>query len=162
MVAQEKHADDEVWQGLREHPFGSLTNNYTLILGGYFDDCGEFGGHEETIEILRIEGILNGIVTIYDKSCQGKNYPKPKVISTQTYLIDENKVKLIQNYLSKLLIKSLEYDIIYHAGRTYTARMEYRKDDEDDDFRDTRLNLRYNDAYSTWTEFQTMKSIVEE
>lgn len=35
-----------------EKPFSSISDKYTLLLIAKIDDCGEFGGHLETIENL--------------------------------------------------------------------------------------------------------------
>ena len=148
---------------LEKHPFGSISDNYTLMLTGYFDDCGEFGGHEETIELIRIDRKLSAIFTVYDKSCQNTNYAKPKILKTKTYFVEENKVPNFQEYLNKLLIKSLEYYVPFHAGRTYSATLQFRKTDEqnNDENNFRTINLTYYDTGSTWTEFQKLKNIVE-
>jgi hypothetical protein len=160
--SQKKFQRSEYSKYLQNHPFGSISENYTLILTGYFDDCGEFGGHEETIELTRIDKKLTAIVTIYDKSCQDSNYRKPKILESNSYLIEENKLHFFQEYLSKLLTKSLEYYVPFHAGRSYSATLEFKKSnkEDDDDYNFQRINLIYNNA-SNWTEFQSLKSIVE-
>ena len=165
--SQKKFQRSEYSKYLQNHHFGSISENYTLLLTGYFDDCGEFGGHEETIELVRIDRKLSAIVTIYEKSCQDTNYAEPKIIESKTYLVEENKIPLFQEYLTKLLIKSLEHYIPFHAGRTYSAKLEFRKSDEendeetDEDFSFQRINLIYPDNASNWTEFQKLKKIVE-
>jgi hypothetical protein len=163
VFSQEELSHREYREMLEEHPFGSITDRFTLTLTGYFDDCGEFGGHEETIELIRIERKLMAIVTIYSESCQSSNYKKPKVVRTKTYPIDENQIAEFQNYLSKLLVKSLELDYPFHAGRHYSAKLDFRKEyyDKDDNYSFERLNLKYHDTGSSWTEFQFLKSIVE-
>jgi len=163
VFSQEELSHREYREMIEKHPFGSITDRYTLILTGYFDDCGEFGGHEETIELIRIDRRLMAIVTIYSKSCQSSNYKKPKVVKTKTYPIEENQIAEFQNYLTKLLTKSLELDYPHHAGRQYSAKLDFRKQyyDKDDTYSFERLNLKYNDTGSTWTEFQSLKSIVE-
>ncbi len=138
---------------------------------GYFDDCGEFGGHEETIELIRIDKKLSAIVTIYDKSCQDTNYAEPKIIESKTYFVEENKVPFFQEYLTKLLTKSLEHYVPFHAGRTYLAKLDFRKSHEenneenneenDEDYSFQRINLIYYDNVSNWTEFLKLKNIVE-
>jgi hypothetical protein len=164
VFSQKRFPKSEYWKMIETHPFGSISDRYTLIITGYFDDCGEFGGHEETIELIRIDKKLSAIVTTYDKSCQDTNYAKPKVLETKTYLIGENKVPNFQVYLNKLLAKSLEMSVPFHAGRIYSASLDYRKTEEegDEDYSFKRLNILYYDSASSWTEFQALKSIVEE
>tara|TARA_B110000908_G_C9947841_1_gene311180 strand:- start:32 stop:586 length:555 start_codon:yes stop_codon:yes gene_type:complete len=165
--SQKKFQRSEYSKYLQNHPFGSISENYTLVLTGYFDDCGEFGGHEETIELLRIDRKLTAIVNIYDKSCQDTNYAEPKVIDSKTYLIEKSKVPFFQEYLTKLLAKSLEEYVPFHAGRTYSAKLEFKKSDKDndgeieDDYDFQRINLIFHDNASDWSEFQKLKNIVE-
>jgi len=165
--SQRKFQRSEYSKYLQNHPFGSISENYTLLLTGYFDDCGEFGGHEETIELLRIDRKLRAIVTIYDQSCQETNYAQPKIIESKTYLVEENKVSFFQEYLSNLLTKSLEYYLPFHAGRIYSAKLEFRKSDEDNDeetkndYSFQRINLIYYDNSSSWTAFQKLKNLLE-
>ena len=163
VFSQEELSHREYREMIEKHPLGSITDRFTLILTGYFDDCGEFGGHEETIELIRLDRKLMAIVTIYSKSCQSSNYKKPKVVKSKTYPIDENKVVYIQEYLKKLMTKSLELDYPHHAGRRYSAKLDFRKKyyEEDKSYSFERLNLVYNDTDSTWTEFQKIKNIVE-
>jgi hypothetical protein len=163
VFSQKKLQKSEYIEKLEKHPFGSISDRYTLILTGYFDDCGEYGGHIETIELIRIEKKLNAIVTIFDKSCQDTNYEKAKILKTNTYLVDEKKIINFQEYLKKLLEKSLEYYTPFHAGKTYTATLAFKVDDEqnDDDYRFDKINIIYDDSGSTWTEFQKLKKIVE-
>ena len=163
VFSQKIFEKSEYWKMIEQHPFGSISDRYTLVLTGYFDDCGEFGGHEETIELIRIDKKLSAIVTIYDKSCQDTNYAKPKILKTETYLVEESKVENFQEYLNLLMKKSLEYYVPFHAGRTYSAILDFKKtdNDEDDEYTFRRLNITYDDTGSNWTEFQKLKSIVE-
>lgn len=165
--SQKKFQRSEYSKYLQNHPFGSISENYTLVLTGYFDDCGEFGGHEETIELIRIDRKLSAIITIYDKSCQNTNYAEPKIIEAKTYLISESKVRFFQEYLNKLLTKSLEHYVPFHAGRTYSAKLEFRKPEKNSEketenkYNFQRMNLIYHDNFSTWIEFQKLKNIIE-
>ena len=161
--SQKKFQRSEYSKYLQNHPLGSISENYTLVLTGYFDDCGEFGGHEETIELLRIDKKLSAIIKVFEKNCQGTNHKEPKVIKSNTYLINESEVVFFQEYLKDLLAKSLEYYVPFHAGRIYSAKLDFKKNDmdEDDDYSFQRINLIYHDGGSTWTEFQKLKSIVE-
>jgi hypothetical protein len=163
VFSQKRFPKSEYRKMIEQHPFGSISDRYTLVLTAYFDDCGEFGGHEETIELIRIDKKLSAIVTIYDKSCQDTNYAKPKILKTETYFVEESKVTNFQEYLKKLMAKSLEYYIPFHAGRSYSAILDFKKtdDDEDDEHTFRRLNITYDDSGSNWTEFQKLKSLVE-
>jgi len=152
------HHDDKV---IEKDPFSSITERFTLVLTGYFDDCGEFGGHRETIELIRIDRKLMAILTIYGRNCQSDNRKKPKVIKSNTYPIDDNQVVAFQNYLKKLLAKSLKLSYGYHAGRQYSARLDYREQYDDDKRSFERLNIVYNDNDSAWTEFQSLISIIK-
>lgn len=163
---QEKSKRSENSKNLQNHPFGSISKNYTLLLTGYFDDCGEFGGHKETIELMRIDRKFSARVTIYDKICQESTNAKPIIIKSKIYLVDENKVTLFKAYMNKLLTKSLKYYEPFHAGRTYSAKLDFRKPYEDNDketkdnFSFQRINIIYHDNASNWTEFQKLKNIL--
>jgi hypothetical protein len=163
VFSQKRFKKSDYQKMIEQHPLGSISDRYTLVLTGYFDDCGEFGGHEETIELIRIDKKLNAIVTIYDKSCQDTNYEKPKILKTDTYSVEESKVQYFIEYLNKLLSKSLEYDAPFHAGRIYMANLDFKKneDEQDEDYSFRRLKILYYDGGSNWTEFQKLKSIVE-
>ena len=161
--SEKKVQEGEYSENIHNHPFGSISENYTLVLTGYFDDCGEFGGHIERIELLRIDGEFRAIVTIFDKSCQDTNYSEPGIIETESYFIEESKLYYFQEYLNKLLAKSLEDYIGFHAGRHYRANLAFRKGDEESEehYSFQRISLAYHDTGRTWTEFQKLKSIVE-
>ncbi|WP_044200451.1 hypothetical protein [Flammeovirga sp. OC4] len=149
----------QAFSQIEKHPFGSITDRYILTLKGYFDDCGEFGGHEEVIELFREDQKFKTKITIYSKSCDENNYPKPKVITSKTYIVSKNKTRYFKRYLKKLMKKSLEFDIPFHAGRKYSARLGFRDSNINDNFE--RINLSYDDSYNTWTEFQKLKNKFE-
>ena len=161
IYSQKEYKSSEYYEMIEKHPFGSISDKYTLIISGFFDDYGEFGGHEETIELIRIEKKLSAIVTIYDMCTQETNYAKPKVIKTETYLIDENKVLNFQVFMNELLKKSLEFSAPFHAGKVYSATLGYKNEDGNDKVTSQRIKISYHDSWSTWTEFQKLKNIVE-
>ena len=62
VFSQKRFPKSEYRKMIEQHPFGSISDRYTLVLTAYFDDCGEFGGHQETIELIRIDKKLSAIV----------------------------------------------------------------------------------------------------
>ena len=139
-----------------EKPFSSISDKYTLLLSSKIDDCGEFGGHLETIEIKKIENSLSAIISIYDQNCDGQwKLEEEKIISSKTYLISDNDLMKIENYLSSLLRLSLREEIPHHAGSFYIATLQYRTDSE---YRNQRINLIYHDTNNNWNEFDRLKN----
>jgi len=72
-------------------------------------------------------------------------------------------VPFFQEYLIKLLTKSLEHYVPFHAGRIFKANLDYKKNYRYDEYRFQfeRIKLIYHDNSSSWSEFQKLKSIVE-
>ncbi|AEE18505.1 hypothetical protein [Dokdonia sp. 4H-3-7-5] len=154
--SQRKYQKSEYSKYLEQHPFGSISDNYVLILSGYFDDCGEFGGHEETIELTRIDKKLTAIITVFDNNCSGNTAAK---LDAQSYLVKEATVPLFQDYLNQLLTKSFAYYIPYHAGNTYKATLDFKKtnDNKEDDDTFKRVHLVYPSVGSKWPAFEKLK-----
>jgi hypothetical protein len=109
VFSQKIFPKSEYLKMIEQHAFGSISERYPLDLTEYFDDFGEFGTHDATIKLIRIDKKLSAILTIYDKSFQDRNYAKPKIIKTDTHLVEESKVENFQEYLNLLMNKSLEY-----------------------------------------------------
>ena len=148
---------DSLLDSVKNRPLSSIGNNYHLTLTGYFDDCGEFGGHLETIEVKRIDNELIAILTIYKKDCSKSQSEGSKVKKSERYPLKEYHIELIRVYLSELLAKTIGYNAIGHAGRIYTARLEFEKENLLDDDPFTRLLLKYYDSYGSWNKFEELK-----
>ncbi len=148
---------DSLLNSVKNRPLTSIENNYALTLTGYYDDCGEFGGHLETIEIKRIENQLVAVLTIYKKDCFNSRGKGPKVKKSKQYTLREHHIELIQMYLSELLTKTMGYNVIGHAGRIYSARLEFVEEDLLGEDPYTRLLLKYHDISASWNKFDELK-----
>ncbi|WP_431244147.1 hypothetical protein ACQ9BO_07150 [Flavobacterium sp. P21] len=104
--------------------FGSKTR---LIIYAYFDECGEWGGHNESFEIFAKpdkEFYANYKRTKVDCNKLGELYGKPEF--QQPYINKEiklaNKQKIaINNYLSQLIKSKIKEGFPGNAGQTFGA-----------------------------------------
>ncbi|MEL6561886.1 MAG: hypothetical protein AAFQ94_27110 [Bacteroidota bacterium] len=162
LSAQEGFVDkiltQEYQDSVKSHPLGSISHNYTLTLSGWYDDCGEFGGHLETIEIKKIDGRLIAEVIIYKKNCKDKK--ENRVKRSKQYSVDDSDIKLITGYLDELQSKTLGYNVISNAGCRYKARMGFSEADENTE-QWTRLKLNHVDNYCEWSAFEQLKNSIE-
>ena len=139
-----------------EKPFSSISDKYTLLLSAKIDDCGEFGGHLETIEIKKIENKLSAIISIYDENCDGQwKLEEEKIISSKTYPVSDNDLIELENYLTTLMKLSLREEVPHHAGSYFIANLQYRTNS---DYKNQRINLRYHDSNNEWNEFERLKN----
>lgn len=154
IVAQE-NADQEFYPDrLKNHPLGAISERYQLTLTGYFDDCGEFGGHKEIIRLKREGKELIATLTIYEKDCNTRSgYEEIKITEQKTYKISDEKVSLFSEYLGKLLTMSLRQSFPFHAGRHYYAVLGF----EGEETRFRNIDLHYHDTDWSWTEFEKFK-----
>ncbi|MFT4683666.1 MAG: hypothetical protein ACI863_000258 [Flavobacteriales bacterium] len=129
VFSQKKFPKSEYRKMIEQHAFGSIFERYTLVLTAYFDDFCEFGEHDETIELIRIDKKLSAIARIYDKSCQDTNYAKPKIIKTDTYLVQESKAENSQEYLNLLMKKSLEFYVPFALKTALLTQKEIVRDE---------------------------------
>lgn len=143
---------------LNNHPLGSISDRYHLTLTGYFDDCGEFGGHNEIIILKRKNRKLVATITIYEKDCHRRSgYEEIKVIEKKSYNIPEEKVSLFTNYLEKLLYRSIKNSLPFHAGRHYYATLDF--EGKETQFRN--IDLHYHDTGWSWEEFENLKNAIK-
>ena len=146
--------NEEYWERI-EKPLSSISENYNLLLSAMIDDCGEFGGHLETIEILKVNSDLSAIISIHDQNCNGEwNLKAEEITSSNTYEISEEDLLVIETYLSKLLKLSLKEDPSRHARSFYEADLQERTDTR---FKSQRLYLRYHDTSRKWAAFEELK-----
>ena len=138
-----------------EKPFSSISDNYTLILTAKIEECGEFGGHQETIELKKINSQLSAIISIYDKNCNGEwRLDEEKILSSKTYQISKEKLILFDNYLGKLITVALKDEVPYHAGSHFSANLQNRTDSN---YKNQRIKLYYHDFDNKWVEFENLK-----
>lgn len=152
--SQEK--EESYFDNLLKDSLGGVENKYVLTIDAYIPDCGEFGGHQELIEIKRIDKKLTAFITVYDSVCDGQTYTNhDKILSKNSYVINDNHVKSIIEYLKKLLELSLKYEMISHADYEYGAKLDWA---DKTDYNFKRLDIRFREYGSKWTEFEKLKS----
>lgn len=157
-VAQENSNQEFNFDHLKNHPLGGISEGYQLTLTGYFDDCGEFGGHKEIILLKREDRELIATLTIYEKDCNRRSgYEEIKIIEQKSYKISEGKALLFNEYLEKLLTMSLRQSVPFHAGRHYYATLDFKG--EETRFRN--VDLHYHDTGWNWTEFEKLKENID-
>src|SRR5690606_10452650 len=104
--------------------FGSKTR---FIIYAYFDECGEWRGHEETFEIFSKEDkkfYARYIRTKVDCQKVGEFYGTPEFQQPNIeseFKLTENNIIEINNYLSKLLKSKISERFPGHAGQTFGA-----------------------------------------
>ncbi|MBA5792036.1 hypothetical protein H1R17_03905 [Flavobacterium sp. xlx-214] len=104
--------------------FGSPTK---LVIYASFDECGEWGGHEESFEIFAKKD-LNFYAyykrTKVDCDKLSEFYGKPEFqqpyISKEIRLSEDNIIA-VNNYLSKLINSKIKERSPGHAGQTFGA-----------------------------------------
>ncbi len=142
-----------------EKPFSSISDNYTLMLEAKLDDCGEFGGHLETIELKRIDGIMVAEVSIYKKNCDGQwRLSEEKILNSKTYKVSRDQLLMFENYLAQLMNLSLKDEMPHHAGSHFSADLQYRGQTE---YKRQRISLKYHDVDNKWSEFEELKKELE-
>jgi hypothetical protein len=136
-------------------PFSAISKNYTLIFTAFIDDCGEFGGHKETIELKKIDKKFFAEISVHDKNCDGGwDLDNAKKISSVIYSVSEKQLSLFYNYLEKLLKKTIKKEMPFHAGKYYFAKLEYNDDAE---IKFKQIDLNFHDSNSEWKEFERLK-----
>ena len=154
----DKILSDEYQDSLLSHPLGSISRNYTLTLSGWYDDCGEFGGHLETIEIKVKDDRLIAEVIVYKTNCGKKK--EPRVKTSKQFQVDDKEMELVVSYLQELQRKTLSYNMSGHAGCRYKARLGFSDVGENNE-QFTRLHLSYEDLFCEWTAFQVLKDALK-
>lgn len=106
---------------------GAFGSDTRFIIYAHFDECGEWGGHEESFEIFSKEDkkfYAKFIRTKVDCEKLGELYGEPEFqqpnIEAEFKLTESNIIE-INNYLSKLLKSKISERFPGHAGQTFGA-----------------------------------------
>ena len=118
-----------------------------LELSSSFDECGEWGGHNEKFDIYREDKILYAEYTEDIVDCKNPYDENRKIAEKKTIRLNENHEKAIVKYLKSLLDSGLKMEFPYHAGTYYQAVMN-----------DSMLILKYHSMGSNWPEYDKLKS----
>lgn len=105
---------------------GERNEKLRFYITASFDECGEWGGHDEILEFF---GKDNHVYLNYKKSevdCNkiGKLYGEPEFhqwIRNDTIQLTDNHKKAINTYLKTLIDSKLSEGFIGHSGRTFSA-----------------------------------------
>ena len=104
---------------------GAFGSDTKLILYANFDECGEWGGHEESFEIFAKddkEFYAKYKRTKVDCNEIGKLYGKPEFqkpyINREIKLANKQKIA-INDYLSSLIKSKIREDFPGHAGQNF-------------------------------------------
>lgn len=141
-------------------PLEIVNKRDTLIISFEGTECGEWGGHQETIFLLRqddnkiIARILIDEVPcddIVERNGVGiLNPEKRKTITDYTKVLEENDEKLFSDFLQRLMELYLKPLVLGNFGSFYKVKNT-----------DNSLNLRYwNSGNVMNTNYQTLKNEV--
>lgn len=107
---------------------GAFGSDTRLIIYANFDECGEWGGHEESFEIFAKEDkefYANYKRTKVDCNEVGKLYGKPEFqkpyVNKEIKLADKEKIA-INNYLASLIKSKIREDFPGHAGQNFGVK----------------------------------------
>jgi len=131
---------------LQQRILGNVMGLNRLELTASFDECGEWGGHDEKFDIYRENKILfaeyiEDIVDCKDPYSQNRKIALKKIIR-----LNETHEKAISNYLKSLLEIGLKMELPFHAGTYYSAVMN-----------DSTMILKYHSVKSSWNEYENLK-----
>ncbi len=94
----------------------NLSDKDTLIIGGYIEDCGEFGGHNEYIKIYKCGKNLTALFKMeHIQTCRGSVIGKDRTLKNKTVLSDSG-IALINRY-----IKEFGNSFVYYYAAVYTS-----------------------------------------
>ena len=107
-----------------------LSENDTLYIATEFSDCGEWGGHRETLSLINKRGIINARLLIDEVPCDDViekngvsilNPEKRKIIIDKSKALKTNDIRRINNFIQSLMdLKSKEITIA-HYGTNYVV-----------------------------------------
>jgi hypothetical protein len=106
------------------HLINNLGRTDTLTLFAQYSECGEWGGHQESLRIYR--GDDDELWTIYQRdtitTCQGPIRNNRRVLITRTLKLTKDNQRAIIRYMHDLLDRSLEAETPSHAGEHFSVR----------------------------------------
>ena len=112
---------DDIFDVFDNGILGNINGAIELEITAYFDECGEWGGHQEKFRIYRINNKNLFVDFLLDTVDCHLSYPHPpKFIKLKTIELTEKEEKLIVSNLNILLKSSLE-NLDFGYGRHYQA-----------------------------------------
>ena len=125
---------------------GKIMGLNRLELRSRFNECGEWGGHNEMFDIYREEKVLYAEYTEDEIDCNKPYSVNKKIAKRKTIRLNKKKEKAIAEYLNSLLSYGLKMEYPTHAGTYYQAIMN-----------DSTLILKYHSSNSLWNEYKKLK-----
>lgn len=130
---------------LNSRVLGKIFGDRFLELHSSFDECGEWGGHFEIFKIYRKNDSLFSEYKYFEENCEDLYSSERKIVHEKLFYIERKKEKIIENYMVKLLSKSLKYEAPFHAGNHYTVKI------------DSDLKISVHDTEKEWSEYEKFK-----
>ncbi|MEM7571629.1 MAG: hypothetical protein AAF433_01960 [Bacteroidota bacterium] len=99
--------------------------NSALRITARFAECGEWGGHKESISVSRLNSFENQVIyERYYTECEVKNdtFPFLELVQLDTFRIPVDQCKAIGSYSTRLLNDILLKEFPGHAGHDFTLR----------------------------------------
>lgn len=107
-----------------ERLIGNIGRTDTLTLYAQYSECGEWGGHQESLKIYR--GDDEELWTMYQRdtvtSCEGPIENNRTVLIQRTVKLTEDNQRTIIHYMHNLLDRSLEVEVPSHSGEYFSIR----------------------------------------
>ncbi|PZR18239.1 MAG: hypothetical protein DI539_16530 [Flavobacterium psychrophilum] len=108
---------------------GRLINHLgrtdTLTLYAQYSECGEWGGHQESLKIYR--GNDDVLWTIYQSdtlnTCEGPIENNRIALAPRTIKLTEGNQQAIIRYMNDLLDHSLDAEMPSHSGEYFSIRL---------------------------------------
>ena len=131
-----------------KNPLAFLYQTDTLKLTATFSECGEFGGHNEKIQIFgnyKKEYFARITKDSIDLDCPNDFEAKAVIVQDTIVRIDNSKEKKILKYLNLLYKRSIEGKAISHSNDYFRATTNYAG-----------LSLSTAEPNKDWNEFRKL------
>lgn len=98
---------------------GARGSKNRIIISAKFDECGEWGGHKETLEVLGKED--NSLYLKYSKNKTTCDNQDDNLTLIKEIKLDRNKQNAIINYLNNLMKNKIQEGIVDHSGKEFSV-----------------------------------------
>lgn len=94
----------------------------TLIVGARLADCGEWGGHTESIRVFRLSG--GELVANYEKDtlqCPNPGFKTRHIVERLGTELTNAKKEVLARFISQLIGRTYHTEVVNHASDIYTV-----------------------------------------
>jgi hypothetical protein len=99
-----------------------ISGSDTLFIKGHFDDCGEWGGHSEIIQVFRTkDGTMHAAYERDTVNCSDPALFNRRVIERNEADLNQEQQALIVSFIQELVERSFEETYGGHAGIAYVV-----------------------------------------